>query len=100
MTVPAELRWLFWELDPARLDLEADAGYLISRILEHGGLREVRWLIAHYGLDAIHRHLRDVGHSELSDRTLTFWRAVFAAKDEAWATPPAWRKHSSVPWRV
>lgn len=100
MSVPAELRWLFWELDPDRVDLDVDAGYVLARVLEHGGLAEVRCTIAHYGLEAIHRYLRDVGHSELSDRTIMFWRAVFAAEDETWASPPAWRKSNSVPWSV
>jgi hypothetical protein len=100
MAVPAELHWLFWELDPARIDLAADSGYVMARVLEHGGLAEVRWLLARYGREAIHAFLRDVGHSELSDRTIAFWRAAFAAKDETWASPPAWRKSSSVPWSV
>ncbi len=92
---------MFWELDPDRIELEADAAYVIGRILEHGGLVEVRWAIARYGLDTIHRYLRDVGHSELSARTIAFWRAVFtAAEDETWASPPTWRKSSSVPWSV
>lgn len=100
MRPPPELGWLFWELDPDELDLGRDETYVLARVLEHGGLAEVRWAIGHYGRDAIHRMLRDVGHSELSDRTLAFWRAVFGAQEETWATPPAWRKSSSVPWSV
>ena len=40
----------------------------------------------------------DVGHTELSERTLRFWRAALKAKDETWASPPAWRKSSAAPW--
>jgi len=50
------------------------------------------------GMEGIHRFLRDVGHPELSERTLRFWRAALKAKDETWASPPAWRKSSAAPW--
>lgn len=100
MSLPAHLRWLFWELDPAGLDLDVDRSYVLARVLEHGGMAEVRWAIGHYGRETIHGFLREIGHSELSDRTIAFWRAAFAAKDETWASPPAWRKSSSVPWSV
>jgi len=96
--VPDKHRWVFWEIDPDQLDLDRDANYVLPRVLEHGGLAEVQWVIARYGLERIHRFLRDVGHPELSKRTLTFWRAVLRAGDEPWASPPSWRTDSSIPW--
>lgn len=97
-TIPQDLHWLFWDVDPGKLHPVRHADYVIPRILEHGGIHEVRWLVATCGLEEIHRFLRDVGHPELSDRTIHFWRAVFGAEDEEWASPPAWRKSSSAPW--
>jgi hypothetical protein len=96
--VPARHRWVFWDVDAARLDTSRSADYILPRILEFGGIAEVRWLIATYGMKGIHRFLRTVGHPELSERTLGFWRAALKAEGETWATPPAWRKHSGAPW--
>lgn len=96
--LPDQLRWLFWEFDFEDLDLRRHAATILARVLEQGRMADVRWAIAAYGLDGIHRFLREVGHPELSDRTLHFWRAVFDAEDERWASPPAWRSSSSAPW--
>ena len=85
-------------MDASALQTRRDANYILPRVLEFGRLVEVRWAIATYGMEGIHRFLRDVGHPELSDRTLRFWRVVLNAKDETWASPPAWRKSSAAPW--
>lgn len=96
--VPKAHRWVFWDVDAAALETRRDADYIVPRVLERGRLVEVRWLIATYGMEGIHRFLRDVGHPELSERTLCFWRAALHAKDETWASPPAWRKSNAAPW--
>lgn len=96
--IPAHHRWVFWDVDAEALDPVTAANYILPRVLELGGIAEVRRVLATYGLEAIHRFLRDVGHPELSDRTLGFWRAALNAKGEAWASPPTWRKSSAAPW--
>jgi hypothetical protein len=96
--VPKKHRWVFWDVDAAKLDVKGDADYIIPRVLEHGGWDEVCWLIDVCGFKRIHRFLRDVGHPELSPRTIAFWRALFKAEDEPWKGPPAWRRNSSAPW--
>jgi hypothetical protein len=96
--VPKRYHWLFWDVHAGKLDTVRDVSYILPRVLEFGRLVEVRWAIATYGMEEIHRFLRDVGHTELSERTLGFWRAAFKAKDEIWASPPAWRKSSAAPW--
>lgn len=96
--VPEPHRWIFWDVDAESLDTTAAADYILPRVLEFGGIAEVRWVLATYGLTGIHRFLRDVGHPELSERTLGFWRAALNAKEEAWARPPAWRKSNAAPW--
>lgn len=97
-TVPEKHRWLFWDVDAATLDVERDADYILPRVLERGAIDDVRWVIATCGLLSIHRFLREVGHPELSERTLRFWRALLKAEDEEWTSPPDWRKTSSAPW--
>ncbi len=96
--IPKPYHWLFWDTDARKLDTKQAQNYILPRVLEFGRLEEVRWIIATYGLDTIHAFLRDVGHPELSPRTLAFWRAVFKAQDETWASPPAFRKSSAAPW--
>ena len=66
--------------------------------IEHGGIAEVRWAIATYGLEGIHAFLRDLGHVEISERTKRFWRVVFHAEDEKWADPGGFRRSSGAPW--
>jgi len=95
---PEQLRILFWEADFSRIDVDAHADSIMARVLEFGRLRDVKWLVATYGLPRIHRFFREVGHPELTERTLLFWRAFFKAFDEQWASPPAWRKRSGALW--
>jgi hypothetical protein len=92
------MRWLFWEVDVDSLDADRDADFVLARLLEFGRMADVRWAMKHYGLDRIHRFFREVGHPELSGRTLAFWRAVFQAEDEPWQAPPDWRRNSNAPW--
>ena len=96
--VPAELRWLFWNDDFSRLDLHRDEDHVIARVLEHGGLTEVRWLLAQYGTQRIRRFFRTVGHPDISDRTRAFWRVILHAGNERWPQPAAWRRDSSALW--
>ena len=97
--LPPEVHWLFWEHDPRTLDLDRHANTILARVLEHGTLREVRWLLDAAGADRIRRFFREVPHSDVSARTRTFWRAYFRAK-EPWPEPPPWRRNSSTPWVV
>lgn len=98
MILPDDVSWLFWETDPASLDTERHADHILARVLEFGGLAEVRWLMSQYGLERIHTFFRSVGHPELSPRTIQFWRVVFQAENEPWASPPAWRQSNSSSW--
>jgi hypothetical protein len=96
--IPRKFRWVFWDVDPRTLDLGRHRDYVLGRVLERGGIDEVRWIIAIYGMAEIHRFLRDRGSPELSRRTIQFWRAVFGAEDEKWAEPAAWRRGTGAPW--
>jgi hypothetical protein len=97
-SVPQRFHWVFWDTDPETIDLAAHHDHVIPRVLEFGGLDEVRWLLAQYGRDAIHAFLRDVGSTELTPRTLGFWRVVLQAEDEEWVDRSGWRRASSEPW--
>ena len=91
-SAPEHVKWLFWDVDKDALQLDESADYVLARILEFGGMAEVRWALRYYGLDRIHRFFKEVGHSEISPRTIAFWRAALRAEDEEWAKPPDWRR--------
>jgi hypothetical protein len=96
--LPEELRWLFWDVDPEALDLDAHEATILARVLEAGRLSDVRAALELYGEGRVHTFFREVGHPEISDPTRHFWRAFFHAEDERWASPPDWRKNTSAPW--
>ncbi len=97
--LPDWLRRVFWNVDFDDIDIEMDADGILPRILEHGNMRAVKWALATYGPARIHRFFREVGHPELSPRTIAFWRAYFRAEEEEeWASPPDWRRRSAGPW--
>ena len=95
---PQAMRWLFWDVDVRELDTRSDADYLLGRVLEFGRLADAQWLIRTFGKRRIHRYLRESGDPELSPRTIAFWRAVFKAWRETWASPPLWRRSIGAPW--
>lgn len=97
-TLPPDMRWLFPEIDTLRLDLDTQADGILARVLEQGGTADVQWAIRKYGRPRIHQFFREVGHPELSPRTIDFWRALLHAADEEWQSPPAWRKSRIAPW--
>lgn len=96
--LPEQLRPLFWELDFAKLDARKHADSILARVLESGRFDDVRWAVATYGWPRIHRFFKEVGHPEISPRTVALFRAILRAEDEEWASPPAWRRNSNVPW--
>jgi hypothetical protein len=50
-----EGRTLFWDADPAGIEEEAHASWVIARVLSHGTWRTVRALLRHYGRERIRR---------------------------------------------
>ncbi len=75
MAIPSR-RSLFWDVDPATLDAETHARYIIERILDFGTDEEVRWMYRQYP----HATIRDVvEHSRvLRPETKPLWRHLLA----------------------
>lgn len=96
--LPSHLQPLFWEVAFDELDPEKHADSILARVLESGRMHDVRWLVANYGWDRIHRFFKEVGHPEISKRTTALWRAILRTKDEEWASPPSFRRNSNAPW--
>jgi hypothetical protein len=45
--IPAELAWLFWDVDPETIDLGRHRDYVIERVMTRGNWVAMRWLIDH-----------------------------------------------------
>src|ERR1041385_8513801 len=100
MRLPRSLLWLFWDVDAPKLDVERDRDFILARVLERGRFDDVLWALHRYGKTDIHAFLRDHGNSELSARTLAFWRVVLRAKEETWAKPRRFRETNVARWRT
>lgn len=98
VAVPDTVAWLFPEYARTELDPGRDARLVLARVLEQGRMEDVRWCVGRYGLERIHRFLREEGHPEISPRTIALWRAALGAKDERWAIPRRSRLRSAAPW--
>ena len=92
------MRWLFWDTEPSRVDLRHDDRYVLGRVLEFGGVKDVNWVLRHYGVARVHSFFRDGAHPEISKPTREFWRAALNAERETWRTPSAFRQSSSAYW--
>ena len=69
--IPAEIRPLFWDVDPDSIDLAVHADFVISRILESTTPPALEWLEKHYAAQkimAVNKSSRKV-----SERSRNFW---------------------------
>lgn len=73
--LPAQVRRLFWDTDPAMVDLRRNQDAVIERVLEFGGLQDVRWIQTRYPGSAIAHVL--VSSKGLSERSRAFWKLWF-----------------------
>jgi hypothetical protein len=74
--LPDSLRPLFWDVEFRRLSPDRDQDYILLRIMEHGDLPAVRWLIATYGKPMLREWLVGREGRGLSRHALRFWEAI------------------------
>jgi len=72
---------LFWDVDRQNIDPEANASFLIIRVMERGNRQEVRTTWAHYGAERIKKVLLEA--PSLSTKTIAFFANQFCLKKEA-----------------
>lgn len=61
--------YLFWDVDRTSIDLEANASYVVKRVLEYGRLDDWKLLVARYGIARIvetAKNLRSLDPKSLS----------------------------------
>ncbi len=73
MPVAPYIRKYFWDIDPARASPKKHPEYYITRILEYGDDKAVKWLMLVYGKRKIKSVVKK---GKLSPKSLTFWKLV------------------------
>jgi hypothetical protein len=94
----AESDRLFHDVDPANVDAEANAGFVIARVLDRGTMRSVRALFQYYGRERILGFLKAGGIHRLASRTVPLWLAYFDL-DLAACTPKPSVRPKSICWK-
>lgn len=73
--IPAEHRWLFWEVDPAMVDLERHRDYVLERVMARGDWAAMRWLIKTFPCSIVADFLTRRGE-RLAPRERAFWALI------------------------
>lgn len=74
-SIPPRLRHLFWDVEPAKIDVSANSRYIIDRMLELGDLEALNWLQKTYPSKKILESL--FLSRSISERSKGFWRLWF-----------------------
>jgi hypothetical protein len=79
--LPRRLDKFFWDASPGQIDLDRYSEYVIARVLEHGDLVAIQWLIKTYRKEEIINVVKS--SRQLSRKTANFWRLRFAIPKSA-----------------
>lgn len=72
---PADVKRLFWEVEPRSVDLRCHADYVMERVMVRGSLEAMRWLRSVYTTDELAEFLERQGH-RLPPRDCAYWRLI------------------------
>jgi hypothetical protein len=78
---PADVERLFWDVDPASVDLHDHSDYVMERVMARGTIAAMRWLRAAYTVEEIGDFLRRKG-SRLAPRDSAYWRLIAGLEPE------------------
>jgi hypothetical protein len=74
MRMGKTLKSLFWDVDVKQLDEKKQADFLIVRIAEKGGIKEVNWLKKKYNKSRIKRVVKN--SRNVSAKTKNYWSVI------------------------
>ncbi|PIU17967.1 MAG: hypothetical protein COT18_11530 [Elusimicrobia bacterium CG08_land_8_20_14_0_20_59_10] len=86
--LPKKLGPLFPEHDISKLNAGRDKTLVISRVLENGGLAEIKWAFKRYSRGELSAFVVEEGGRLLGARSLRLWSLVLGVKPKP---VPAWR---------
>jgi hypothetical protein len=75
LPLPAEVARLFWDVDPADVDLDRHRDYVLERVMARGGWVAMGWLRRAYPPEVLADFLRRKG-SRLAPRELAYWAVI------------------------
>ena len=79
--LPRRLYKFFWDVYPGRIDLDQYSEYVIARLLEHGDLGAIQWVMKFYRKEDIANVVKQ--SRQLSRKTANFWRLRLAIPKKA-----------------
>jgi hypothetical protein len=74
-SLPPDVARLFWDVDPARIDLQGHRDYVMERVMARGGWVAMQWLRQAYPADALRDFLVRKG-ARLAPRELAYWSLI------------------------
>lgn len=74
--IPDEVRRLFWDVDPDKVDLTTHADYVMERVMQRGGWVAMQWLRATAPPPQLAAFIRGRGQSVLAPRELAYWSLI------------------------
>jgi len=92
--LPKRLSPLFPEYDISKINAGKDKMLVISRVLENGGLNEIKWAFKRYARQELSEFIKEDGARLLGSRSLRLWSLVLGAKPKP---VPAWRNTATWP---
>jgi hypothetical protein len=94
--LPEGIRALFWDCDPASVDMEQHRSFVIRRVLDRGNLEAIRWLRKTVGDAALREWFLQKEGGGMSPRKLRFWGLILDLPRE---TVDQWVKQvRNMPW--
>lgn len=73
--LPPAVTKLFWDVDPAVVDLERHRDYVMERVMSRGTWTAMLWLRSVYSLDALADFVRRKG-TRLPPRDEAYWALI------------------------
>ncbi len=64
----------FWDVDINKLDIQKNKDFIISRVLEHGILKDIHELKKEYSSEEIKKVVKNT--KNISRKTATFWANI------------------------
>lgn len=78
--LPDSIKRLFWDVDKETIDIEKHSSYIISRIMDYGNCRDIRWMRQTYTDEKIKEVV--CKRKGLSKKSAYFWAAYYKIPKE------------------
>ena len=74
-SIPERVKRLFWDVNKDTVDMKKHRPHVIRRIMDHGDIQDVKWMLKAYSSEEIVRVLKK--SRGLSRKSAYFWAAYF-----------------------